>query len=461
MIVKLTYLIASVSWLLFSCHQEDLANPDPNKNVYKDPAQFGVPFTKVADPENIIMYEVNIRAFSQSGDFEGVKNRLDYIKSLGVNTIWLMPIFPVGQVKSAGGLGSPYAVKNYVEVNSEFGDLDDLRDLVEKAHEKDMSVILDWVANHTAWDNPWIKNKSWYTQNASGEITIPAGTNWLDVADLNYENKDMRVEMIRAMKYWVLAANIDGYRCDAVDFVPVDFWKQAIDTLKNIGGRKLIYLAEGGRPDNFSAGFQMNYSWDFYNNLKEVYEKGASASSVHTTHLKEYSTIPANGVKLRYTTNHDESAWEKTPIELFNGKDGAFSASVVTIFLGGSPLIYGSQEVGQHAKLPFFTRSPINWSDNPEMFENYQEIMQVYTGTETFQKGELEYFNHDDVVAFKRIHQQSEYLIIVNVRSAEVNYPVAEGFKNTSWVSAMDGNVVEIGSSLILQPYNYLILKKP
>src|SRR5882724_9896765 len=155
----------------------------------------------------------------------------------------------------------------------------------------------------------------------------------------------MRNAMIAAMKYWVLEANVDGYRCDAADMVPADFWKQALDELKTIKSRKLIFLAEGSTAAEISAGFQMNYAWDFYSNLKAVYGQNNSATSIFTTHLSEYNAIPTGAKKLRYTTNHDVSAYEGTPVELYNGIQGALSASVITIFTSAVPLVYSSQEV--------------------------------------------------------------------------------------------------------------------
>jgi glycosidase len=432
-----------------------IKDPDPDQ-----PVQYGTPFSGVPSAKTAVLYEVNMRAFSTAGNFQGVIDRLDHIKALGINTIWLMPIFPVGQIKSAGGLGSPYAVQNYVKVNPEFGDLAKLRELVQKAHDKNMAVILDWVANHTAWDNPWISNKSWYTQDASGNIIIPAGTNWQDVADLNYGNFDMRDAMIHAMKYWVLEANVDGFRCDAVDFVPTDFWKQALDELKSIKGRQLMFLAEGGKSDNFSAGFQMNYAWDFYSNMKAVYNNSKAATSIFTTHQNEYNQIPAGGVKLRYTTNHDESAWEATPIEVFKGNAGALSASVITIFTSATPLLYGSQEVGQAEKLSFFTRDPINWNENEDMESAYEKLFTLYHQSPAFISGTLEYFANNDVAVFKRKSGSDEYLFLVNVRNNNVNYTVDSSFKSASWTNALSDADFTFSSSLALTPFQYLILKK-
>ena len=164
MILKKIYWI---SLFTLACNGEEA--PKPQKPVVDDePKQYGTPFALVPDPKNVVLYEVNIRSFSETADFQGVIDRLDHIRSLGVNTIWLMPIHPVGKVRSAGGLGSPYSVKDYLGVNPEFGDLAKLRELVDKAHERNMAVILDWVANHTSWDNAWMTDKSWYTQDGSG-----------------------------------------------------------------------------------------------------------------------------------------------------------------------------------------------------------------------------------------------------------------------------------------------------
>lgn len=260
---KKLFSIFLTTLFIVSCSKDDSIPTVEEPTGY---TQYGTPFSQVPATEDMIVYEVNIRSFSANGDLQSVINRLDNIKSLGVNTIWLMPIYPVGAVNS---VNSPYCVKNYKEVATEYGNLTTLRNLTTQAHQKGMTVILDWVANHTSWDNPWITTHSdWYTKNSSGQIIHPAGTNWTDVADLNFGNQEMRLAMIDAMKYWVLEANIDGFRCDYADGVPFDFWQQAITNLNTIPNRDLIFLAEGNRNDHFTAGFDMNYAWDFMQNLK-------------------------------------------------------------------------------------------------------------------------------------------------------------------------------------------------
>jgi len=453
------FLICLASFLLlFSGCRKTSSDPVVRKNtVTPDPPQYETPYAGVPATSDIIMYEINERAFSSSGTLSGILPRLDSIKDLGVNVIWLMPIFPIGVIKS---INSPYCVKNYREVNPEYGSLEDLRTLVREAHNRKMCVILDWVANHTSWDNAWIKNKSWYTQDGNGIIISPPGTTWTDVADLNYDNSDMRLEMIRCMKYWLLAANADGFRCDAADYIPYSFWKQAIDSIKKIPNRKLILLAEGARSDHFSAGFQMNFGWDFFNTNKNVFKNNQSASNYYATNQNEYSNIPSGSQKLRFTSNHDEDAWDDTPLGLFGGKTASMSAFVISAYMGGVPLIYDGQEVGCPVKLPFFSRSPINWTTNPDMVKEYKWLMQLRTFHAAVRTGYLEYYADSNIVAFKRWTSNDEVLVLANTRNASKTFNVPIYIQNTAWQNASGGANVVLDSLVNLNAYEYLILTK-
>jgi glycosidase len=436
--------------LLFAYCKKENTHP-PIIPPPDDTTSFSVPLTK-----DIVMYEVNLRAYSQSGDLQGVTNRLDEIKALGVNVIWLMPIYPIGQIKT---VNSPYCVKNYEEVNPEFGTLTDLQNLVKESHKRNIAVILDWVANHTAWDNPWIANTDWYTQDGQGNIISPAGTNWQDVADLNYDSQPMRLAMIDAMEYWVKNADIDGYRCDAADWIPFDFWQQALDS---VSGTKdsLIWLAEGARADHFTAGFQMNYSWDFYDRLVAVYGGTSPAASLVLVNNQEYFNMPAGAEKLRFTTNHDKSAWESTPMVLFNGEQGALAASVAAICLGGVPLIYGSQEVGQQQLVPFFSHQPINWTQHPEMLQAYQDLIGFYNDSKAAKSGTLKSYSTLDVLAFMKVYDQDTIMVIDNLRNSAITYNLHADLQNTIWKNALDSSNVSLSTSLSLAAYQYLILKK-
>ncbi len=417
--------------------------------------QYGTPFSAVPDTRDIVMYEVNLRAFSNTSNLQGVINRLDQLQAMHINVVWLMPIHPIGEINS---VNSPYCVKDYLKVNTEFGTLAQLRTLVSEAHNRGMAVILDWVANHTAWDNPWIAHTDWYSQDGNGNIIHPPGTNWNDVADLNFENTDMRAAMIDAMRYWVLEANVDGYRCDYADGVPFDFWQQAIDTIRTIPNRNIVFLAEGSSADHYTAGFDMNYGWSFYGALQSVWS-GQSAAHLITASNTEYAAVPAGKEILRFTTNHDESAWNATPITLFGGQAGATAASVLAIYLRGVPMIYTGQEVGRVATVPFFTNSPIDWSINGAMRTNYQDMLAFYTASPASRYGALTDYSSTDISAFVKTSESEQVLVMTNVRNAYKIYNIPAALEGTVWTNALTNASVTLSGTLTLVPWEYLVLK--
>ncbi len=217
---------------------------------------------------NATIYEVNIRQYTEAGTFKAFEAHLPRLQKLGVKILWLMPIHPISELKRNGSLGSPYAVANYKGINPEFGNEADFKSLVNKAHSLGFKVILDWVANHSGWDNPWIANKSWYHTDGSGNIVAP-NNDWLDVAWLNYKNQDMRRAMIDAMGYWVKTFDVDGFRADVAAGVPTDFWKQANTQLQAI--KPLFMLAEDQSVQSLlDDAFIANYNWELKDLVKAI-----------------------------------------------------------------------------------------------------------------------------------------------------------------------------------------------
>lgn len=444
---KLTILLALVFFIL-SCGEEPI-EPTPS-----GPQQYGTPLSNVPDVDKATIYEVNLRAQSSEGTLQGVISKLDHIKSLGTNIIWLMPIYEQGSVNS---VGSPYSVKNYEKISPEYGTLADLRALTDQAHAMGMAVILDWVANHTAWDHPWIAaHPEWYSQNANGQIIIPPGTNWNDVADLNFDQNAMRKAQIAAMKYWVLEANVDGFRCDYADGVPFDFWSEAIAALKSLPKRDVLMLAEGTRSDHYQAGFDLTYGWNFYTALKNVWN-GAATSVLTTSNQLEYGAIPASKGKVRFTTNHDESAWDASPMTLFNGKNGAIAASVVNIFSGGVPLLYTGQEVGKTGTTPFFNNATINWAANADMLTAYQKLYDIYNNNPAARSRTISAYQlSNDLVCWKKTNGSSSVLILVNVRNSTINATLPPALTG-DFNNLISGVIENLSSSLTLTPYAYRI----
>lgn len=444
----LTYIAALV--LLFVGCSED---PVPSGPSYQ---YSGTPFADVPAIEDIVLYEVNMRAFSASGDLQGVISRLNNIEELGVNVIWLMPIYPVGEVNT---VNSPYCVKDYQSVASEYGDLEDLKELTTKAHAKGIAVILDWVANHTAWDHPWVSSHpDWYTQDGSGNIVHPPGTNWQDVADLNYDNSSMRASMIESMKYWVENANVDGFRCDYADGVPFDFWVAALDSLRALPNRDFIFFAEGNRNDHFAAGFDLSFGWSYYGALLNVFN-GGPATNLQSAHNAEFNNTPTGKSWVRFTTNHDQSAWDGSPVDLFHGIKGATAASVINAFSGGVPLIYGGQEVGTPDPVPFFYNSTTNWYANSTMRTAYEKVHSFYASTDVARYGGLSVHSTADVFCITRNLGNQELLVMVNVRNNDQTFVLPTSLQNTNW-TGLSGQSVSLTTEVDLSEYGYRVLMR-
>jgi glycosidase len=423
-----------------------------------DPPQYGKPFDKVPDKQDAIVYQVNMRVFSKQGNFKGVSERLDSIKALGANIIYLMPIYPVGQLKSQN---SPYCINDYRAINSEFGTIEDLRALVERAHSRNMAVILDWVANHTSFEHVWLKNQSWYQHDSSGNIINPPGTGWVDVAQLNFNNPEMRLEMIRDMKYWVYTANIDGFRCDYADGPPADFWAQAIDTLRHISTHKLFLLAEGKRSTNFTAGFDCNFGFDFFGTLKNIYHTNKSVQYIDSLNITDY-TGAVNGQQIvRYLTNHDVNSSDGTPLDLFGGIKGSMAAFVVVATMKSVPMIYNGQEIGTPFRLTFpFTSAKINWISHPEITNEYKKILAFRSSSAAVRRGTLTSYSDSDVCVFTKTQAREKILVISNLRNHTTSYTVPGVLTNTSWTDVINNGKVKVGKQLILKPYTYFILKE-
>lgn len=446
--------------MVLSCKKEEtesvdlkLPDPDPISDGYYGAPYQGLP----SDVNDWVLYEVNLRAFSSQGDLPGVEARLDSIRNLGVNVIWLMPIHPIGIEK---GINSPYCIRDYRGIAAEYGTLEDLRSLVDGAHQRGMAVIMDFVANHTAWDHPWItEHPDWYTQ-VNGNIVHPPGTNWLDVADLNFFNQDMQNAQIENMKYWILEANIDGYRCDYANGVPSFFWQRAIDSLEAYHRSNLIMLAEGDRADLLSLGFDLRFSWAYYAKLKDVFTENKAASQLLQLHQNEYQGLSTNQGLLRFITNHDESAWDASAVQIFGSQDHALAAMVATTFIGGIPLIYGSQEVGRSTNLPFFSNDPINWNANPEVLSQYRQFMAIYSQEPAAREQSFIDYSQGEVLAISKSDGNEELLILVNTSSSPKSFPIPSALMGSSWSNLESGGSETLSSPLSIAGSAYRVYKR-
>ena len=408
--------------------------------------------------EDIAMYQVNPRVFAPENSLNAVAARIDSIRDLGVNVMWVMPIYPIGIEK---GKNSPYCISDYKAIAPEFGTIDDFKHLAQVCHEHGMGIILDWVANHTAWDHPWVKeHPDWYTRDEKTDTIIcPQPWNWEDVADLNYDNKDMREAMIDAMKFWIVEVGIDGFRCDVADGVPADFWKDAIEQLRAAADdRKIVMLAEGKNEDNFTVGgFDMNYGWDYKDEIVKVW-KGAPASDLIKADSAEYANLPAGKVKLRFTTNHDHST-EATPCVEFTNERGAMAAYVASIFPHGGALIYSSQEVSYPEPINFFKYVPVDWTANSAIYQEYKELIELYNEHPALRKGKMRAWPDDDVLIFEKEDAEESFLIMVNVRNEPKAVQIPENWVGQETEDEITDKDFKLESTLTLEPFQYLILE--
>lgn len=377
--------------------------------------------------KNSVIYEVNVRQYTPEGTFDAFSEHLEQLKELGVDILWFMPINPIGEENRkvpegyTESLGSYYSITDYKAVNPEFGDLDDFKDLVEKAHEMGFKVILDWVANHTAWDHYWVEeHPDWYQKDSLGEMISPY--DWTDVVSLNYENKDLKQEMISCMKFWVEECDIDGFRCDVAGMVPADFWEEARVQLDAI--KPMFMLAEDEQTSSiYEKAFDAAYGWELHHIFHQIALGKMTATNIIDYHLKMDTAFQKQAMKMNFVTNHDENSWNGTILEKF-GKN-ADNFAVLTYTLPGMPLIYSGQEANFDKRLHFFVKDTIDWSD-ASLVPFYKTLNDFKHNNEIVANppagGNINFIQNiewDNVLCFTRSLDDNTLLCITNLSEQE------------------------------------------
>ena len=361
-----------------------------------------------------VIYEIYTRSFSPEGSFAGIEKQLPELQKLGVTILWLMPIHPVGVIHRKGTLGSPYSIRDYYAVNPEFGTIDDFKRLVKRSHKLGFHIIIDLVANHTAWDNKLIKeHPEWFTKDRTGNIISP-NPDWTDVADLDYAQPGLRYYMIEMMKYWVRDVGIDGFRCDVAEMVPTDFWENARAALDSI--KPVMMLSEGSYPEHHLRAFDLTYSWNIYHALTPVI-KGEKSASVFESELNlEGAGYPRNALRMRFSSNHDENAWDASDVEKF-GTKGAMLAAVLVNTMPGVPLLYNGQEAGNKIKLGLFEKIGIDWKGSDEFRTLYTKLFSLRKEQSAFYNGDMIRIpttNDKRVLSFARVSGESKFIVVCN-----------------------------------------------
>jgi glycosidase len=378
-----------------------------------------------------VIYEVNVRQYTTEGTFEAFAQHLPRLQELGVDILWFMPIYPIGQENRKGTLGSYYSISDYKAVNPEFGSMEDFQAVVSQAQELGMTVILDWVANHTAWDHQWITDHpEWYEKDSTGNMFGPF--DWSDVAQLDYDNHDMRAAMKDALEFWVREANIDGYRCDVAGMVPVDFWEDVRESLQSI--KPVFMLAEDERETALlHKAFNANYGWSLHHHLNNIAQGEENATHAVAYFENLYNTYPYGAWPMQFTTNHDENSWNGTVYERMGDAYPAMAA--LTFVVEGMPLIYTGQEAGLSKRLEFFEKDEVDWNDL-SMTEYYQSLIQLKKANKALWNGAagapMEFLPTNEtekVLLFKRQKDNNTVVALFNLSNEAVTITAETGLE--------------------------------
>ncbi|MFC3094975.1 alpha-amlyase [Alteromonas sediminis] len=373
--------------------------------------------------KNAVIYQVNTRQFSKQGTLEQVTSKLENIKALGIDIVWLMPLHPIGEVNRKGQLGSPYSVKDFLAINPELGDAEQLKKLVAKAHSLSLKIIIDWVPNHSAWDCPLTaSHPQWYAKDLQGNFRPSPWWDWSDIIEFDYSQEGLRDYMLNAMAYWVKTFDIDGFRCDVAGYVPNDFWRQVRASLDEI--KPVFLLAEWESRDMHRDGFNMTYAWSWNETLHAIAKGEASLDKLRKYYSWNERAWPASAYRMTFVSNHDKNAWDGTQFEQFGE---LVDACIVLSVLGeGVPLIYNSQECGEPKRLAFFERDPIAWTPHyiGDLYKQLIAIKKQYSALFNGNFGatmhQVDNNHPDKVFSFIRQNDAHQVLICLNLSHEKI-----------------------------------------
>jgi len=449
------------SLILFSCRNN--APKEASVDAFQVTDNFLPEWTK-----NSNIYEVNVRQYTPEGTFNSFSDHLPRLKDMGVDMLWFMPIFPISQTKKKGTLGSYYAVTDFRKANPEFGTDQDFDNLIQKIHAYKMKVILDWVPNHTGWDHVWIKsNPDFYTQDKDGNIIDPINAEtgeswgWTDVADLNYDNKEMRAAMIADLVYWVKEKNIDGYRMDVAHGVPNDFWLEVSDTLRKIKP-DVFLLAEAEIPEQLNNGsFHACYGWSFHHILNGIAKGEKTVKDLATWRKDEFSKFN-QGIMMHFTSNHDENSWAGTEMERMG--DGHQAFAVLTHTYDGIPLIYSGQEEPLQRRLEFFEKDNIGFA-NYKYSAFYRTLNNLKKDNPALWNGKnggpVEMMaDSEKIAAYSRKKGDKQVTVLINLSNQIQKTKINTDIPEMTDVFTGKKQAFKNGSEITMEPWQYIVLSK-
>ncbi len=464
--MKKNFIFLSILLFLFSysCKKTDQPVKQVSK-VEKDSTYQLLPAPEWSN--NATIYEVNLRQYTPEGTIKAFIPHISRLKKLGIDILWIMPPYPIGVEKRKGTMGSPYSISDYTAINPDMGTLEDFKTLVDTVHASGMKILLDWVGNHTSFDHKWTKtHPEWYTKDSLGNITHPKGTDWTDVADLNYDNKEMRKAMISAMEFWIKKTDIDGYRCDVAGFVPNDFWSEAISDLEKI--KPVFMLAEWEDPSLHKAGFHMTYGWELHHIMNEIAQGKMSPKAIDTFLQKDYNRFPPEAYRMNFITNHDENSWNGTIKERLG--DAADAMAVLAFTIQGMPLVYSGQEAGLNKRLSFFDKDQIDWSDLSKskfyhkLLDLHHRNVALWNGKYGAKAVKLKTDNNN-VYVFTRKKDGAQIIVFLNLSGEKQRFNIiGETLTDYHFVNIFTGKDKKLSEWTKgvqeMKPWEYLVLEK-
>lgn len=409
-----------------------------------------------------VLYQLNTRQFTPEGTFKAAQKQLPRLAAMGVDIIWLMPIHPIGIENRKGTLGSPYAVRDYRAVNPEFGTEADFRAFVEEAHRLGLKVILDWVANHSAYDNPLTaSHPEWYSRTPEGALMSPVGTDWSDVADFDYSQPGLRRYMTESLVYWVREFGVDGFRADVAGYVPTDFWETARAELEAV--KPVFMLAEWEQRDLHARAFDATYAWKWKEAMQRLVKDGSGAGAIRGYYAEQTETWPHAALRMVYTENHDQNSWDGVAAQIYGD---AYEAAIALSFVGpGLPLIYNGQEADNDRQLQFFEHDPIVWRDGRHA-ALFKRLIALKTATPALHNGrygapliEAPTNASADVFAFTRGADGGRVFAVFNLSPRPQQVTFERARHHGTYTDAMTGAEARFtgGETLELAPWGYRI----
>jgi 1,4-alpha-glucan branching enzyme len=409
-----------------------------------------------------VIYEVNIRQYTPEGTFAAFEKHLPRLKEMGVGILWLMPVNPIGIVNRKGSLGSYYSIRDFLGVNPEFGSLDDLKRLIDNAHGLGMKVIIDWVADHSSWDNPMTsEHPDWYLQDQNGNIISPA-PDWTDVAGFDYNQPGIREYMTNAFIWWIKNADIDGFRCDVANMLPVGFWNEAIPEVQKV--KHVLMLAEAEEPEMHDNAFDITYCFDLYHLMNDIAAGKANAERIDVIWEKEASLFNPDAYRLQFTSNHDENSWNGTEYERLG--DAAAVMAVLTFTVPGIPLIYSGQEASLKKRLQFFDKDVIDW-DHIDLAGFYRKLTALKKGHKALWNGKaggtfskVKTTNDNAIYSFIRETENDKVFVVLNLspNPQHIRF-IGDGYAGQySDIFSGETIIIIVTNSLDLKPWEYRVM---